>query len=197
MKNLIAAFVMTLLVFPNPLAAEAPQAVVERLHTVLLEAMRDADKLGFSGRAGLIRPVVDSSFDFATIARIVTGRAWKASSSDQQAAFIEVFRDLSTATYASNFSGFDGESFVTTGSEQARGSVIVKTNLVKADGEEIPLNYMLRESNGRWLIVNVIAQGVSDLSLKRAEYTAVIKSEGFDSLVDRLRGKVKETNQAR
>ncbi len=75
--------------------------------------------------------------------------------------------------------------------------MIVRTELVKEDGERIPLNYMLRKSNGEWRIVNVVAQGVSDLSLKRAEYTAVIDSEGFDSLVTRLRGKVDEMAAAK
>ncbi|MCZ6893424.1 MAG: ABC transporter substrate-binding protein, partial [Gammaproteobacteria bacterium] len=47
-----------------------------------------------------------------------------------------------------------------------------------------------RGNDNKWLIVNVIAQGISDLSLKRADYTAVIKKEGFDSLVNRLNDKI-------
>ena len=43
--------------------------------------------------------------------------------------------------------------------------------------------------------MNVVAKGVSDLSLKRAEYTAVIDSEGFDSLLNRLRGKVSDMHR--
>ena len=74
--------------------------------------------------------------------------------------------------------------------EKSRRGVIVKTTLVKADGEKIPLTYLLRGSDNKWLIVNVIAQGISDLSLKRADYTAVIKKEGFESLVNRLNDKI-------
>ena len=44
--------------------------------------------------------------------------------------------------------------------------------------------------------MNVVAQGVSDLSLKRADYTAVIKSEGFDSLINRLEKKIAEMSKA-
>ena len=43
--------------------------------------------------------------------------------------------------------------------------------------------------------MNVVAQGVSDLSLKRADYTAVIKTEGFDSLINRLEKKIAEMSQ--
>ncbi|MCZ6773944.1 MAG: ABC transporter substrate-binding protein [Proteobacteria bacterium] len=174
------------------LAAEeqAPRAVVERLHETLLEAMTRAEQLGYEGRFNLIRPVIDDSFDFNTIARIVTGRYWKDTDPAQRDSFKNVFRKLSAATYATNFSGFSGERFETILTEKSRRGVIVKTALVKADGEEIPLTYLLRGNDNKWLIVNVIAQGISDLSLKRADYTAVIKKEGFDSLVNRLNDKI-------
>lgn len=197
MKKIIALTLLLLSVSPQGAIAGEPQAVVEDLHASLLGAMRRAEELGYAGRVELLKPKIDSSFDFNTIARIVTGSAWKNSNEAQRATFIEVFRTLSTATYATNFSGYNGEKFVTSGSEKKRSSVIVHTHLVKANGEQIPLNYMLREDNGNWLIVNVIAKGVSDLSLKRAEYTAVIKSEGLDSLIKRLKEKVKEINLAR
>lgn len=196
MKQLITALVLLAAAGSVPtLHASEPRAVVEQLHEQLLGIMREADQLGFSGRADRIRATVENSFDFPTIARIVTGRAWKAASEEQKSTFIDVFRRLSTATYASNFAGYGGEKFVTDSSEETRSAMVVRTFLVKPDGEKISLNYMLRENNGNWQIVNVIAQGVSDLSLKRAEYTAVIKSEGFDSLVDRLRQKVDDLNR--
>lgn len=172
-----------------PADATTPPQVVETLHTTLIDAMKRADQLGFSGRYDVLRPVLNDSFDFETIARIVSGRYWSETSEAQRAAFLAAFEDLSAATYATNFSGFSGERFETVDTEESRGSVIVRTVLVKSDGEEISLNYMLRKSDTGWRIVNVVAQGVSDLSLKRADYTAVIKSEGFDSLVDRLREK--------
>lgn len=193
-------FVLLLVVLTGPvsLAEETPAAaVVERLHAALLDAMQRADTLGYRGRAELLAPVVASSFDFPTIARIVTGRAWRDLDEARQREFIDVFRALSVATYATNFSGYDGERFVTGDSEPARGAMIVRTELVKADGEAIPLHYMLRKGDGGWRIVNVVAKGVSDLSLKRAEYAAVIEAEGFDSLVKRLREKVAEMDAPR
>ncbi|MGR8918753.1 MAG: ABC transporter substrate-binding protein [Gammaproteobacteria bacterium] len=186
------------LLFAAPASADAerpPQLVVETLHAALIDVMRNADALGFDGRAEQLAPVVRESFDFATIARIVTGRAWQDLGADAQAAFIDLFRRLSVATYASNFSGYAGEQFVTGSTEESRGATIVKTDLVKSDGERIPMNYMLRKSDGAWRIINVVAQGVSDLSLKRAEYGAVIKAEGFDSLMNRLRDKVRQLGQ--
>ncbi|MCB1747404.1 MAG: ABC transporter substrate-binding protein [Gammaproteobacteria bacterium] len=191
MKYLLP-LVLFLSVSGAAMAGTTAEATVENLHAHLLEAMQGGDSLGYSGRHDLLAPVIEGSFDFETIASIVTGRAWKTASAEQRAAFLDTFDALSVATYATNFSGYDGERFETRDSEDSRGSRIVRTVLVKSDGNEITLNYMLRETNGDWRIINVVAQGVSDLSLKRAEYTAVIESEGFDSLVRRLREKVSE-----
>ena len=190
-KNILFLVVVFGAVITSALAGDkTPHEIVERLHETLLQAMSEADQLGYEGRYDLIGPVVSESFDFNTIARIVTGRYWKEIKDDQRDSFKDVFTKLSTATYAHNFSGFSGERFETITTEESRGGFIVKTALVKSDGEKIPFNYLLRGNDNEWYIVNVIAQGVSDLSLKRADYTAVIKNEGFDSLVNRLNDKL-------
>ena len=190
-KNILFFVVLFGAVITSALADDkTPHEVVERLHETLLQAMSEADQLGYEGRYDLIDPVVSESFDFNTIARIVTGRYWKEIKDAQRDSFKDVFTKLSTATYAHNFSGFSGERFETITTEESRGGFIVKTALVKSDGEKIPFNYLLRGNDNEWFIVNVIAQGVSDLSLKRADYTAVIKNEGFDSLVNRLNDKL-------
>ena len=152
--------------------------------------MTNADTLGFTGRVETLDPVLAETFDFRTISRIVTGKHWKAIDDDQRAEFIAVFAELSAATYASNFNGFSGETFETVSVEEKRGNIVVKTAIIKADGDRVTLTYVLRDNDGLWRIVNVIADGVSDLSLKRADYTAVIKSEGFNSLVTKLSDKI-------
>ena len=166
------------------------KTVVEKLHQNLLQVMTKADTLGFSGRVEALDPVLAEVFDFRTISRIVTGKHWKTLNDEQRVEFIDVFTKLSAATYASNFSDFSGEAFETLAVEEKRGNLLVRTVIVKADGERVTLDYVLRDNEGMWQIVNVIADGVSDLSLKRADYTAVIKSEGFNSLVSKLSDKI-------
>jgi len=54
----------------------------------------------------------------------------------------------------------------------------------------VQLDYVLQEEAGRWRIVNVVANGVSDLSLKRADYGSIMKKQGFDLLVEKLEAQV-------
>lgn len=166
-----------------------PQAVVERLHASLLEAMQSTG--GYQARYDKLAPVLGETFDFERIASIVTGRYWKTLDDSVRAHFLTTFSALSTATYASNFAAFAGERFVTVNAAESAGGTVVRTELVKTDGGKVPLNYLLQKSpSGGWRVVNVIAQGVSDLALKRAEYAAVIKAEGIDSLIKRLDAKI-------
>jgi len=173
-----------------PLSAEA---VVEQLHGTLIRVMQNAVKLGYAGRYQMLKPVVEDSFDFVEISRIVMGRYWRRLDNDQQTEFLSIFRELSTATYASRFDSYSGESFRQVAKEPFKGErLLLKTELVKQNGETIPFLYVLQPQQEKWLIINVVADGVSDLSLKKAEYASIMKREGFPQLIAKLREKIAE-----
>jgi phospholipid transport system substrate-binding protein len=171
------------------LAADAVE-VVESLHAALLDTMKQGPALGFKGRQEKLGPALDERFDFPGIAKVVTGRHWQQLPEDKRLKFIQTFRNLSVATYADNFSGFGGEHFETLGHEARTNSELVRTNLVDGEGKRVSLNYVLTRSNDQWRIINVVAEGVSDLALKRSEYDGLIAKEGIDSLVAKLEAKV-------
>ena len=49
---------------------------------------------------------------------------------------------------------------------------------------------MLKEIGDNWRIINIIANGVSDLALKRSEYTNILQREGFDALIAKINEKI-------
>lgn len=170
-------------------------AVVESLHAALLDIMQNAETLGFAGRRDRIAPVIKKSLDLKFISRFVLGRHWDKLSGGQQREFRDVFTDWTIANYAARFNGYTNERFVTVSSEQARnGREVVRTVLEVNDNraDDVTLDYLLRQAVGKWRIVNVIAKGVSDLSLKRADYGAVINSQGFSSLIEKLKKQIAE-----
>jgi phospholipid transport system substrate-binding protein len=175
--------------------AEKPAAdgreVVEKLQSALLDAMKDGPRLGFKGRHDFLDPVIRSSFDLPLIARISVGRYWSDFTEDQKAAMVGRFSELSVATYASRFDKFSGETFeVDSENPLKEGQVLVKTRLKKSNGETVRLDYVLLLGEGQWRIINVIADGVSDISLKRGQYTSIIKRDGFDALIVKINEKI-------
>src|SRR5688572_6651722 len=92
----------------------APTAIIEKFHGALIDSMKQGKALGFEGRRAKLDPVVKATFDIPTMARISTGAAaWAKMSDADKAAIIAAFGDWTTASYAGNFSAFDGERFTT------------------------------------------------------------------------------------
>jgi len=196
--NSLQIVILALLALPLLAPAVAPAAdtaatVVEDLHAELLFVMKQAKKLGYAGRYHRLAPTVAASYDFSYIAKVVVGRYWRRFTAEQKSQFIRAFSKLSIATYANRFDGYSGERFKTiSGEELKRGHRLVKTVLIKANGEEIELDYILHRNNDQWRIINVIAEGVSDLSLKRADYTSYLEKKGFDALLQKLTEKIQQ-----
>lgn len=188
-----AAALAALMPAPVLSAESAPSATVEVLHSTLIEVMQNADALGFEGRREKLAPVITRSFDLATICRIILGRQWDELSPEDHAQMIDTFTRLTIATYAARFDGYSGESFRTVEQNSMnRGRVMVRTELVRPQNEPVHLDYVLQDGEGGWRIVNVVAEGVSDLSLKRADYGSVIKRDGFPTLVQRLENQIRD-----
>jgi phospholipid transport system substrate-binding protein len=189
------AMALLLLALSAPAAVSDPDPaakVVARLHAELLDVMKQAKVLGYKGRYQRLAPVVTSSYDLPFISKVVVGRYWSGFSQEQREQFVNTFTKLSIATYANQFNGYSGEHFKTISAEEStRGRLLIKTVLIKSDGEEVALDYMLHQNEHHWQIINVIAQGVSDLSLKRAQYTSYLKKEGFAALLQKLNDKIR------
>lgn len=180
--------------------------VVSQLHDTLLSVMKDADKLGYSGRYKILEPVITNNFNTPLITRTILGsRYWNTMSEQQKNDFIDLFRKLSIATYADRFDGFNGEKFVEIGRRPlpVRGKcppppgreppaqrILIKTELQRVQDDNVKLEYLLQKMDDKWYIITVIADGVNDLSLKRGEYTDVIRHSGFAGLTDELKTKI-------
>jgi len=172
--------------------SEDPKAVVESLHSVLLDCMKGACGSDINGRYQRIAAELDESFDLAFMARITIGKAWKTLSSDEQSTYYELSRRLSALRYADNFSSYGGQNFATLGEEPAaRSTILVKTEFVQPRDDNVRFDYRLRTVEGRWRIIDITLDGkVSEITLRRADYGAVIEREGFEKLVMALQKKI-------
>jgi phospholipid transport system substrate-binding protein len=175
-----------------PVRAESPpqaaRAPVERLTASLLDTMKEAGSLGFAGRFEKLAAVLPEVFDFDFMTRPSAGRYRDRPEEDQRAAFVDKFARMSTATFAARFDGYAGQRFeVLEPRDGPRGSVLVPTRLVKPDGEAVSIDYLVRRVEHDWRVVDVYLGGkYSEVATKRAEYTSVLKNEGFDGLMKRL-----------
>lgn len=195
----LQSLILPVLMGLSPAGAQsgAPMQAVERLHAAILDAAREGETLGYSGRYELLEPVIRSTHDIVFIGELTTGRYWREMDETERTAFSDAFLRLSTATYASRFKSYDGEGFeLLSESEQGPDSVVVESLLSLSDGKTLRFDYALRKAGEDWLIVNILVDGVSDLALKRAEYRKILKQGGFAALIAHLHEQVSELETA-
>ena len=177
---------------PGRGAESAAGAVVSRLNDALLAVLRQADTLGFDGRAARLRPAVDDAYDVPFMAEKSLGQGWKSLAESDRARWIELSREFSVANYAANFDHDAGQTIELLGEEPgASDTTVVRTRIVDPKGESVDLNYRLHQIDGRWTIIDVSLKGtVSELALRRADYTSVLQREGFEALVEIMRARI-------
>ncbi|MFH5926058.1 ABC transporter substrate-binding protein [Roseomonas xinghualingensis] len=177
------------------LAQTSPAEVVGRFHAALIQVMRDARRLGVRGRYERLRPVMEAAFDLPAMTRIAVGPPWNRMTPDQQAQLTQAFSEWSIASYAKNFDGYSGESFVTTGTTPLQnGDQMVRTVLNRPNDAPLQLNYLMRRmANGGWRIVDVYLTGsISELASRRSDFAAILREGGADRLTAELRRRTAE-----
>ncbi len=172
-------------------SAASARQVVDKFQTELISVMKNGKQLGFAGRYNKLYDSVSNSHDLTKIARIVVGKEWEKLSEAQQQNLVDVFSKLSVASYAHNFKDYSGESFTIDSEEETKlGGVVVHARLSVPDDKDVKFDYMLKEKGPSWRIINIIANGVSDLALKRSEYTTILQRDGFDALIAKINEKI-------
>jgi phospholipid transport system substrate-binding protein len=165
--------------------------IIDKFQTELIHVMKDGKKLGYAGRYEKLEPAVVNSHDLPKIARIVVGKEGEKLTEEQQKKLAEVFTRISVASYAHNFKDFSGEEFIIDSEEETKnGGVVIHSHLTIPDDKPVKFDYMLKEKGASWRIINIIANGVSDLALKRSEYTAILQRDGFDALISQINEKI-------
>jgi len=161
---------------------------IDDFHALLVEVMQMPS---YAERVDTLGPVAPEFFDIATIARITLGRTWRELEKAKKGEFQGLLTALIAATYADRFDSYSGQRFERTESLAGRRGWVVKTQLVRANGERVNLEYYFDAGS----VFNVVADGVSDLSLRRADYNSIVKQEGFDALILDLKENIAEMSK--
>lgn len=171
-----------------PAQGEPPQATVEKFHTVIIDVMKEAQRLGHKGRAERLAPVIQQTFHLPTMIQVASGSAWQSATPEQRQQLVAAFTRLSVATYANNFNDYGGERFETGSTRDGpQGTKIVETKIVKSSGDAVDIAYVLKQSPDGWRAVDVVVdRGISELAVRRSEYAAILREGGVEALIKTL-----------
>ncbi len=174
-----------------PQPAATPQGAIEMLYSGLVSAA--AGNLNVEQRYARLEPVIEATHDLQYIAKLTIRREWDGLTAEQRQRFVAAFERLSVMTYASRFGTLEPNMFKIDASEPAADDrAEVKATLTTRAGKQIPFQYLLHREDGGWKIINILADNVSDLALKRAEYHEVLENGSVDDLIEHVEKQAEE-----
>ncbi len=141
----------------------------------------------YDERLALLTPIVRENFDIATVARIALGRNWRRIREDQQNTVASLMEEVIVSSYASRFPEYSGQYFEVTGETPIKSNRMIVRSRLHTRDETVDLDYQLVLKEGEWKIFDVVANGVSDLSLKRSTYADTFKDDGIEGVIREIR----------
>jgi len=202
-SNEIAAAFLALILFlliVAPAAAEpaSPEALVKRVTTEVLEAIRRDKALEAGDRRkalALAEEKILPHVDFAEATRLAVGRAWAQASPEQKEQLVSAFRAMLVRIYSEAIDAYRGQTMrvLPTGAAADANDVIVRNQYLRSGEPPVAVDYAMRRTAGVWKIYDITVAGVSLVLTYRAEFDQVTRAEGIEGLLRRLR----EKNRAR
>ena len=165
-------------------------ATVQDLYDTLLSTMKNARTLGESGRFTQLEPVIRRSFDVQNMARLSVGPAWAGMNEAQRQQITDGFGRYISAIYADRFDSYAGQKLQITDEQPDAAGVIVHSQIIKANGEPVKVDYVMRRNGGSWLISDIYLDGaISEVATRRSEFSAILRNQGVDGLISALNRK--------
>jgi phospholipid transport system substrate-binding protein len=187
---LVSGIGLGMLSYPVHAAPSSGGDTVKGLYDVLLNTMKNGRILGQSGRFAQLDPVIRRSFDVASMARLSIGSSWAGLSENQRQQITDSFGRYMSAIYADRFDSYAGQKLEVTGEQPASSGVMVRSQIIKASGEPVKVDYMMRRNGEGWLISDIYLDGaISEVATRRSEFSTILKNEGIDGLIAALNRK--------
>ncbi|WP_438038616.1 MlaC/ttg2D family ABC transporter substrate-binding protein [Sorangium sp. So ce128] len=192
MNHLFAAAfsLLALTLGPVGLASAGPATdVVKAKQTALFDLL----KKGGVENQKKVGAVFDEMLDYSALAEASLGSEWAARTDAEKQQFSELLKQLVRKAYERNLKktlDFNVEYL----SETASGSAItVKTKAFsRKDAREEPVEiaFKLSEKGGVWRVQDIVTEGVSLVGSYRAQFTKIIKKDGFPALIQKMKDKL-------
>jgi ABC-type transporter MlaC component len=194
-SSLLAVWSLVVVAVPGVASAGEPTDALKDFFgavNVVLKDPRTEDQPLEKLRA--IRRHVDDVFDFREAAMLALGREWGARTPLEQNEFVALFADLLERAFVWRVAGkasLNGGVRVDYLREAASGDTAgVETALASRDGNGLRLEFRMVQRAGRWVIRDVVMDGVSTMENYHAQFQRIVRDASWPELVSQLRAKL-------
>jgi phospholipid transport system substrate-binding protein len=143
-------------------------------------------------RRTAVRQVANDIFDFSETAKRSLARHWTSRTQAERDEFVGLFTDLLERSYISKIELYGGEKIHFVGEAIEGEGAVVRTKLVTKQATEIPIDYRMLHRGDKWLVYDVVIEGVSLISNYRTQFNKIITTSSFQELVKKMKTKQEE-----
>jgi hopanoid biosynthesis associated membrane protein HpnM len=172
---------------------DSPHQTIDRFHAVLLAAAKDST-LDYAGRYERLMREVERTFHLPVMTQIAAGGFWNDAPTLHRRALIAAFAHYGVSLLARNFSSTWIDRFETIGERPGpHNTTLVDARIVRKNGSGIDITYVLKTQVASWRVVDIILdRGISELTLRRSEFSHRLAHGGLPALADTLNDKADE-----
>lgn len=131
-------------------------------------------------------------FDYAEMAQRSLATHWKDRSPAERKEFVSLFETLLENSYAGKIESYHNEKIVYLGESVEGDRAEVRSKVIAPKGDEYSLDYRLLNKEGRWMVYDVVIEGVSLVSNYRGQFNRIVNNQGYPELLKKLRTKSAE-----
>lgn len=130
------------------------------------------------------------SVDIEWIAKFVIGRTWNNASEEQRAKYIELYREFLTKTYVENFAQNQERRIsaikIIDVSDSSGSDFNVSTQIQLSNQDKLNVNYLVREKEKRYKVLDIAIENVSLINSHRTEFNALASAHGVNGVIEKL-----------
>ncbi len=175
------------------LAARSQEAAVfiRRMVDRALEILSRTDR-SREARIAELERLLEEATDLDLIAKLVLGAYWRKATPEQRRRYLQLFRKMIRRQIAANISRYDGQRIEIVGSRDIDDRDTMVRTLVYDSKRDAPyrIDWRVRHSDGRFLIIDVVGEGVSLLITKRKEFGEIVSAKGIEGLLTAMARKI-------
>jgi phospholipid transport system substrate-binding protein len=176
-----------------PAVAGAPTDQIKQRVDDVIKVLEDpALKDKSAERHAAVRKLAEEIFDYPDTAQRALGPHWNARTPQERQEFTRLFAEVLDRAYIGKIELYQGEKVRYAGETIDGNEATVKTRIVTKKGSEVPVDYRLHLKDGRWLVYDVIIEGVSLVANYRTQFNKVVQTESYQALVQKLKAKEAE-----
>jgi len=177
------------LTFAGTAMAGAPTDVVKAKQTAIFDLLRQPAGADSQKK---IDAVFDEMLDYAVLAQSSLGPEWSARSAAEKAEFSDLLKKLVRSSYQKNLKKILDFTVTYSAEVPVDGGTLVKTSSKKAGSSDDPvsIDFKVVSTGGVWKVQDIVTEEVSLVSSYRGQFTKIIKKDGFQALIQKMKDKL-------